>query len=85
MIHLLLLQNFLGHGKELVKVHALLLAEVFLDLLLGLRLLCGQLELIDIDESILRFVGIEGILDLQHLILVDALGDVLLHWKISRK
>lgn len=79
----LLEQHFLGHHEELVEVHLLLLAEVLLDLLLRLRLLSGRLQLVQIDQSVLGLVGIEGVLDLDDLVLVEALIEVLLDLEVA--
>jgi hypothetical protein len=79
----LLQQHLLRHHEELIEVHLLLLAEVLLDFLLGLRLFGGGLELIEVDESVFGLVGIEGVLDLDDLVLVEALVKVLLYLEVA--
>lgn len=81
----LLQQHLLRHHKKLVKVHLLLLPQVFLYFLLRLRLLSGRLELVNIDHSIFGLVGIEGVLDLHDLVLVETLIEVLLDLEVPRE
>lgn len=80
----LLQEHLLRHSEKLIEVHLLLLTKVFLDLLLGLRLFGGRFELIEVDEAILGLVGVEGVLDLDDLVLVEALIEILLHLEVTR-
>lgn len=48
-------------------------------------MLGGRFEFIQIDEAIFGLVGVEGVLDLDDLVLVEALIEVLLHLEVARQ
>lgn len=75
--------KLLRHREKLVKVHSAFVSQVFLDLFIRMVQLSKSTDFIEIDQSILRFVGIEGFFDLKDLILVQSLIKIFLHLKIS--